>query len=330
MIVKTIGRGQDNNIVVNDKKVSRTHLQMVQDDHGNISVVDLGSANGTYVNGVQISGETSLKTGDELRIGDMVLPWQKYFSKEENKTSQTLQNKRSLKWFYIAGGTFVLLLLGGGYLLLHNKQKTEEVRTELAQIENERDELEMAKKLEEAQKEEALAKEEYARAVDRLNKAKSKVERDSLNRIVSDKAKLVETANKNVEQLNAEKKKLDAELAEAKKNLSQTEESLNKVKAEKEKADKAVAEAREAKDKVEKDKEISDLKLEFYKQLNKARKEKKLQAVCKKLKISFKEGGLFSSSDSDDDLYGKVEEEYNKLTDKEKRKNMINDIKNAK
>ena len=330
MIVKTIGRGQDNNIVVNDTKVSRAHLQIVQDDNGNISVVDLGSANGTYVNGVRITSETPLRTGDELRIGDTILPWCKYFPKEDNQAHQILQHKRNPKWFYIAGGTIVILLLGGGYLLLHNKQKTEEVRSELAQTENERNALEMARKLEEAEKEEALAEKEYAHALERLNKAKSKRERDSLNRIVTDKAKLVETANKNVELLNDEKKKLDVELAKIKNSLSKTEENLNKVKAEKEKADKAAMEAREAKDKVEKDKEISDLKLEFYKQLNKARKEKRLQAICEKINIKYKKGGFLSSSDSDDELYGKVEDEYNKLTDNEKRKSMINDIKNTK
>ena len=80
MIVKTIGRGQDNNIVINDEKVSRTHLQMVQDDSGNISVVDVGSTNGTYVNGVRIIGETRLKDGDNVRIGNTNLPWKSYFT----------------------------------------------------------------------------------------------------------------------------------------------------------------------------------------------------------------------------------------------------------
>ncbi len=80
MIVKTIGRGQNNNIVVYDDKVSRIHLQMIQDDRGNISVVDVGSTNGTFVNGIRIAGETRLKAGDELRIGDTSLPWQNYFN----------------------------------------------------------------------------------------------------------------------------------------------------------------------------------------------------------------------------------------------------------
>ena len=76
MKVITIGRSTENNdIVVNDEKVSRNHLQMVMDDNGNYSVVDLGSTNGTYVNGRRISGEVRLQPNDEVRIGQTVLPW---------------------------------------------------------------------------------------------------------------------------------------------------------------------------------------------------------------------------------------------------------------
>lgn len=80
MKVITIGRNKENNdIVVNDNKVSRNHLQIIRDDQGKFSVLDLNSTNGTYVNGQRISGEVSLKVTDTLKIGDSVLPWQSYF-----------------------------------------------------------------------------------------------------------------------------------------------------------------------------------------------------------------------------------------------------------
>ena len=87
MIVKTVGRSQENNIVITDEKVSRTHLQMVQDDNGNVSVIDLGSTNGTYVNGIRITGETHLKASDEVRIGNTILPWQGYFPPKQASIS---------------------------------------------------------------------------------------------------------------------------------------------------------------------------------------------------------------------------------------------------
>ena len=67
MKVVTIGRiVQNNDIVVNDNLVSRNHLQMVMDDNGNYTVMDLGSTNGTYVNGKRIQGEVVLHPGDEV------------------------------------------------------------------------------------------------------------------------------------------------------------------------------------------------------------------------------------------------------------------------
>lgn len=81
MKIITIGRNQENNnIVINDEKVSRNHLQLVQDDQGNCFATDLGSTNGTFVNGQRISGKTLLHSGDELRIGNTVLPWQDYIA----------------------------------------------------------------------------------------------------------------------------------------------------------------------------------------------------------------------------------------------------------
>lgn len=81
MRVITIGREQgSNDIVVNDPKISRNHLQLVVDDNGNVTAADMGSTNGTFVNGVRIVGEQSLCAGDQLRVGDSVLPWESYIT----------------------------------------------------------------------------------------------------------------------------------------------------------------------------------------------------------------------------------------------------------
>ena len=79
MKVITIGRAPDNDIVIDDPEVSRNHLQLIQKDNGMVSVVDLGSANGTYVNGKKIKGEVVLSKGAIVMIGHTVLPWRKYF-----------------------------------------------------------------------------------------------------------------------------------------------------------------------------------------------------------------------------------------------------------
>jgi len=63
-----IGRGEDSDIVLNDSKVSRAHTRVYIDVQVAF-IEDLGSTNGTFVNGKQISTKTPLKAGDLVSIG---------------------------------------------------------------------------------------------------------------------------------------------------------------------------------------------------------------------------------------------------------------------
>jgi hypothetical protein len=64
-----LGRDKTNAIVVADHKVSRHHAVMTPIDNTYI-LNDQGSANGTYLNGVQIAQPTRLKHHDRLTVGD--------------------------------------------------------------------------------------------------------------------------------------------------------------------------------------------------------------------------------------------------------------------
>lgn len=61
------GRGPDSDIFLGDVTVSREHARFLVDDHG-LTVEDLGSMNGTYVNGDRVDAYV-LKPDDELIIG---------------------------------------------------------------------------------------------------------------------------------------------------------------------------------------------------------------------------------------------------------------------
>ncbi|MBO1755684.1 FHA domain-containing protein [Allobranchiibius sp. CTAmp26] len=63
----TIGRGRGNSIVLDDMLVSRHHVRITADDDG-LVLQDLGSRNGTYVNGHRVD-RTALHEGDRLGIG---------------------------------------------------------------------------------------------------------------------------------------------------------------------------------------------------------------------------------------------------------------------
>lgn len=63
-----IGRGEINNIILKDGHVSRQHAKIRLSD-GNWIIEDLGSMNGTYVNGEKIN-ICYLKNGDKIKIGN--------------------------------------------------------------------------------------------------------------------------------------------------------------------------------------------------------------------------------------------------------------------
>ena len=70
-----IGRQSDCDIVVPDDEVSRQHARVVTlgKAHG---VIDLGSTNGTAVNGTRITGVTPLMHGDRIELGAIVLRYE--------------------------------------------------------------------------------------------------------------------------------------------------------------------------------------------------------------------------------------------------------------
>ena len=64
-----IGRSPANEVVVPDERVSRRHALVHVQEGGEYWLVDLGSGNGTYVNGRRLTRPTRLKDGDEIEIG---------------------------------------------------------------------------------------------------------------------------------------------------------------------------------------------------------------------------------------------------------------------
>lgn len=72
----TIGRALDNDVVVDSAEVSRHHARVEHRD-GGFWIVDLGSTNGTSVNGGQID-EHELQHGDRMTLGNVVLEFLPY------------------------------------------------------------------------------------------------------------------------------------------------------------------------------------------------------------------------------------------------------------
>ena len=68
----TLGRGADNDLVLEDTLVSRKHCRLVAIEGGAL-VLDKGSSNGTWLNGTPVAQPSLLRFEDELVIGPYVL-----------------------------------------------------------------------------------------------------------------------------------------------------------------------------------------------------------------------------------------------------------------
>ena len=62
-----IGRGKDSDLVVPDRQVSRHHARIRRTDRGYL-LEDLGSKNGTHLNGNEVTDAVLLQDGDEIQI----------------------------------------------------------------------------------------------------------------------------------------------------------------------------------------------------------------------------------------------------------------------
>lgn len=226
MRVITIGRSSENDVVIQDPKVSRTHLQLVSNG-SNCSVVDLNSANGTYVNGKKISGEVHLNPNDTIRIGDTNLPWQMYINNSiESTDGSSEQNPtppRNNKKLWIIIAISALIILGGVafgiYHYQNQKEKErieEEYKKEQARLEEE------VRQKEDERKKEAQDQEEYK---DALRK-----DRDANKKLADDKAKEAEIANAAATKAQKETDEANAAAEEAKKAAEEAERRADKAK----------------------------------------------------------------------------------------------------
>lgn len=69
--IVTLGRDITNDIVINDPEVSRHHMRLTR-GAGGFTIEDLGSTNGTFINGQRLTGARPLRPGDMVGLGETV------------------------------------------------------------------------------------------------------------------------------------------------------------------------------------------------------------------------------------------------------------------
>jgi class 3 adenylate cyclase len=94
-------------LVLPSEKVSRHHaIVREQDEHG-FWVHDLGSANGTYVNGRRVTQPTRLKDGDRIGIADFQITFRQRSAKKTEDAPRNLEHtlvdfRRMVAWILVA------------------------------------------------------------------------------------------------------------------------------------------------------------------------------------------------------------------------------------
>jgi len=102
-----IGRAGHNQVVLQDEKVSRRHAVIHAQGQGEYWLVDLGSSNGTYLNGRRVGQPCRLGDHDRIEIGSHILFFRQRTSdtstSADRTTEKTIQDIRSIDcWLLVA------------------------------------------------------------------------------------------------------------------------------------------------------------------------------------------------------------------------------------
>lgn len=81
-----LGRGTDSVVWIDAQSVSRRHARLVV-SAGLATLEDLGSKNGTFVNGLRLSAPVALRDGDELRVGNVPMTLKSYARPDFTETA---------------------------------------------------------------------------------------------------------------------------------------------------------------------------------------------------------------------------------------------------
>ncbi|MEE8406274.1 MAG: FHA domain-containing protein [Acidimicrobiia bacterium] len=70
--VTVLGRSDESDLVIDDPYASDFHMRLVVQENA-MMLHDLGSTNGTYVNGRRVTVPTELRRGDHIQVGKTVM-----------------------------------------------------------------------------------------------------------------------------------------------------------------------------------------------------------------------------------------------------------------
>ncbi len=106
-----IGRDHSNDVIINEPRVSRNHAIVMALPDGSFEAKDLGSANGTFVNGEKISCRV-INIGDQLMVASSLVRWEEAFEQAPGTLIREIPNSVRRKTMTVGSGAGNDLVLG--------------------------------------------------------------------------------------------------------------------------------------------------------------------------------------------------------------------------
>jgi hypothetical protein len=88
----SIGRTPNCDIFINDSSVSKMHAEIIVNNN-QATVRDLGSTNGTFINGLRLFGPQPLNQYDILKVGNSLVPWKNYVNMTDSNSSSNFSQQ---------------------------------------------------------------------------------------------------------------------------------------------------------------------------------------------------------------------------------------------
>jgi pSer/pThr/pTyr-binding forkhead associated (FHA) protein len=102
-----VGRAVDNDVVLDDPSLSRKHAKLRRTSSDELEVEDLGSSNGTYVNGRKV-GRGGVRPGDVVRFGELSF---RVEGDTSHGTSAVIADIPRNQLYLLAGGAVATLMM---------------------------------------------------------------------------------------------------------------------------------------------------------------------------------------------------------------------------
>lgn len=253
MRVITIGRDIDNDIVLKDPSISRHHTQIIVHDDNSISISDMGSANGTFVNGTRIDAERYLRKNDTVRLGSVDFDWKNQVKVNNRKPAGSVKSSstNNLLIILLACTTVVLGVLCIALSVLNDK-KIDNLNAQIVELESinrnaerknqslgftnqltdsaNKTHNEKIKELEHKSNEERLSHEKATKEAKReLDSIVNTLQLSKKDQTAM--AESIKTLNGTIDELKKSNDQLASDLGSSQEELSKTIASLNEVKS---------------------------------------------------------------------------------------------------